>query len=134
MRRVASAIALFALLFGAPAWAVNVSSLVYDAAEDQLILTIAYRGTHANHNFSVQWDECKRLDDQRSQILGLLVDSAPDDLARKDFRTQIEVDLASFPCRPSKVTIRTSAGLFTSVDIPPQKKALPPTADARNAP
>ncbi len=42
-------------------------------------MTIAYRGTNPNHQFSGQWNQCKRLDDERMQILGLPVDSQPND-------------------------------------------------------
>lgn len=129
--------ALLALLYGATASAITVNALRYDAAKDQLLMTIAYRGTNPDHKFSVQWDECKRLDDERSQILGLLIDSQPDDLARQNFTTPFKIDLRDFPCRPAKVTIRTSAGFFSSVEIPaaPGDDTLgPSTAEARNAP
>ena len=132
--RIWAACFLFGLLHSLPAAAVTVTALAYDAMEDQLVMTIAYRGTHENHSFSVQWDKCQRLDDARSQILGLLVDSAPDDLARQNFTKQLKVPLTSFSCRPSKVTIRTSAGFFASVDVPPPPKNRSPLSEARNAP
>lgn len=140
-RRIWAACFLLGLLLGLlhalPAAAVTVTALSYDPAEDQLVMTIAYRGTHENHDFSVQWTECKRLDDARSQILGVLVDSAASDLARQNFTKQVKVDLQGFACRPAKVTIRTSAGFFASVDVPPPLKKqdpTPPITDARNAP
>jgi hypothetical protein len=132
-----AASALLALFFGMPAMAITVDALRYDAAKDQLVMTIVYRGTNPDHKFSVQWDECKRLDDERSQILGLLIDSQPDDLARQDFTIPFKIDLRDFPCRPAKVTIRTSAGFFASVDIPapPSEGTLDSSsAEARNAP
>jgi hypothetical protein len=133
--RLWAASSLLALLYCAPASAITVSGLTYDAAKNRLVMTVAYRGTNPEHQFSVQWDECKRLDDDRSQILGLLIDSQPDDLARQEFTQQFTVDLSAFTCRPSKVTIRTSAGFFMSVDVPAApKKGTPssPRADARN--
>ena len=140
MRRATSpriwvACLLLGMLPSLPALAVTVTALSYDPAEDQLVMTVAYRGTHENHDFSVQWNECKRLDDARSEILGLLVDSAADDLARQNFTKQVKVDLEGFNCRPAKVTIRTSAGFFATVDVPPApKKQTPPVTEARNAP
>jgi hypothetical protein len=126
-----------ALLYIAPAAAISVTALTYDPAKDQLVLTIAYRGTNPDHQFKVQWDECKSLDGERMQILGLLVDSQPDDLARAEFTKPLHIDLRDFSCRPAKVTIRTSAGFFTSVDVPAAKtKASPsqPASEPRNAP
>jgi hypothetical protein len=128
---------LLALLCALPALAIIVDGLRYDAARDQLVMTIAYRGTNPDHRFSVQWDDCKRLDDERSQILGLLIDSQPKDLARQEFKTPFKIDLRDFSCRPARVTIRTSAGFFMSVDIParPGDGTLDsPSAEARNAP
>lgn len=126
-----------ALLYVAPAAAILVTALTYDPAKDQLVMTIAYRGTNPDHEFRVQWDKCARLDDERMQILGLLIDSQPNDLARQDFTKPMRINLRDFSCRPSKVTIRTSAGFFTSVDIPaPKTKWSPPQpgSDPRNAP
>lgn len=134
-RRIWAACFLLGLFHSLPAAAVTVTALSYDPVEDQLVMTIAYRGTHENHDFSVQWTECKRLDDARSQILGVLVDSAANDLARQNFTKQVKVDLEALTCRPAKVTIRTSAGFFASVDIPPPpKKQTSPVTDGRNAP
>lgn len=127
---------LAALLYVAPAAAITVPALTYDPGKDQLVLTIAYRGTNPDHQFTVQWDECTRLNDERMQILGLLVDSQPDDLARQEFRKPLRIDLRDFSCRPAKVTIRTSAGFFTSVDVPAAKTqgSPPPSSEPRNAP
>jgi hypothetical protein len=140
MRRVTSGrlvTCIAALLCFAPAWAISVTVLTYDASKDQLVMTIAYRGTNADHQFNVQWDKCLRLDDERMQILGLLIDSQPDDHARQEFTKPLRIDLRDFSCRPSKVTIRTSAGFFTSVDIPPAKtkgSSPLPASEPRNAP
>lgn len=128
---------LLALCCSMAATAITVDALHYDAANDQLVMTIAYRGTNPDHKFTVQWDECKRLDDERSQILGLLIDSQPDDLARQNFTTPFKIDLRDFPCRPARVTIRTSAGFFMSVDVPAAPGDDPldsSSAEARNAP
>ena len=136
--RLAQHLACFAaLLYVVPAAAVSVTALTYDAGKDQLVMTIAYRGTNPDHEFNVQWDACKKLNAERMQILGLLVDSQPDDLARQDFTKPMRIDLRDFSCRPAKVTIRTSAGFFTSVDVPAAKtrgSTTPPGSEPRNAP
>jgi hypothetical protein len=134
LRRLVACIA--ALLYLAPAWAISVTALTYDPSGDQLVMTIAYRGTNADHQFNVQWDKCTKLDAERMQILGLLIDSQPNDLARQEFTKPLRIDLRNFSCRPAKVTIRTSAGFFTSVDIPPAKtkgSSPLPASEPRNA-
>ena len=126
-----------ALFYVAPAAAISVTTLTYDPGKDQLVMTIAYRGTNADHQFNVQWDKCSRLDDERMQILGLLVDSQPNDRAQQEFTKPLRIDLRDFSCRPSKVTIKTSAGFFTSVDVPPAKtkgSSPLPQSEPRNAP
>lgn len=100
------------------AGAANVVDLNYDAGRDQLVIQLVYRGTHPDHVFSIQWGECRHLDEQRSQILGLVVDSDPKDPAREEFSKRLEIGLAQFSCRPAKVTIRTDAGFLRSVDVP----------------
>lgn len=128
---------LLALFYVTPASAISVTNLVYDAKKDQLIMQIAYRGTNEDHRFSVQWTECRRLDDERSQILGNLIDSQANDRALEEFKQVFKVDLSAFSCRPAKVTIRTSVGMFTSVDVPAAPKKSAPNSsvtDARNAP
>lgn len=134
--RIRAATSLLALFcYCAPASAITIDGLAYEAEKDQLVMTIYYRGTNEDHRFTVQWTECNRLDDERSQILGLLIDSQPNDLARQEFTQELKVDLAGFTCRPAKVTIRTSAGYFMSVDVPAPKKntSNSPARDSRTA-
>lgn len=119
------AAAMTALVYGAAAVAHNVTSVKYDEEADKLIVEIAYRGTHENHDLSVQWGECRQLDDERKQTYGLLVDNDPMDPARQDFTKTLELDMASFPCRPARVTIRTAAGFNQSIDIPAPKPTRP---------
>lgn len=134
--RLWAACSLLALCYCAPASAITISAIVYDAAKDRLVMRVAYRGTNPDHRFSVQWAECQRLDDARSQILGQLIDSQHNDRALQEFTQDVKIPLAGFTCRPAKVTIRTSAGFFISVDVPAAKKSAPlePVSDARNAP
>jgi hypothetical protein len=134
--RPLAACLLLALFYGAPASAININQLTYDEDKDELVMVIAYRGTNKDHQFSVEWTECRRLDDERSQILGILVDNQANDRALEEFKTEFRFDLASFSCRPARVSIKTSVNLFMSVDIPAPKK-LPPkrrVSDARHAP
>ena len=129
---------LAAWLYAAPAAAIAVTAISYDPATDQLVMTIAYRGTNPDHEFTVQWDECRRLGTERMEILGLLIDSQPNDLARQEFTKPLRIDLKDFSCRPATVTIRTSAGFFASVNIPQSPRthgpSAPPGPEPRNAP
>lgn len=116
-------VASVGILYLAQASATNFTSVVYDEKLDKLIVKIAYRGTHGDHQFSIQWGECRRLDDDRFQTYGLLVDSEPMDLARQEFSKVLEIGMISFPCRPAKITVRTAAGFNRSIEIPKPKRA-----------
>lgn len=114
-------LAMACLLYHAPAPATNFGSVTYDEKLDKLIVEIAYRGTHANHAFSIEWGECRRLDDDRFQTYGLLVDSDPMDLAHQEFSKVLEIDMTSYPCRPATLTLRTATGFNRSIEIPKPK-------------
>src|SRR5687768_6481826 len=92
--RPLAACLLLALFYGAPASAININQLTYDEDKDELVMVIAYRGTNKDHQFSVEWTECRRLDDERSQILGILVDNQANDRALEEFKTEFRFDLA----------------------------------------
>lgn len=113
--------AVMAFAYHAPVAATNFTSVIYDEKADKLVVTIAYRGTHDNHQFSIAWGECRRLDDDRFQTYGLLVDSDPMDLARQNFTKVLEIDMASYPCRPARLTVRTATGFNRSLNIPKPK-------------
>lgn len=112
-----------ALAYSLEATAHNFTSLVYDEKTDTLVVAIAYRGTHEDHEFSIEWGECRRLDDDRSQIYGLLVDSDPWDHARQNFTKVLKINMRTHSCRPSKLTLRTAAGFNRTVNVPKAKKA-----------
>ena len=123
---LATLAALVALAYHAPVGATNFTSVIFDEKEDKLVITIAYRGTHDSHQFSIAWGECRPLDDDRFQTYGLLVDSDPMDIARRNFSKVLEVDMTSYPCRPARLTLRTAAGFNRSLDIPkPKPKPTP---------
>jgi hypothetical protein len=80
---------LLSMAYHAEASATNLLSVTYEAETDLLILVIAYRGTHENHMFTIQWGECRQLDDEHFETYGLLVDSDPTEHALQDFLTKL---------------------------------------------
>jgi hypothetical protein len=116
--RIAAFTALLTLAFGVQA--TNILDLKYDEKLDELVLEVAYRGSHADHNFTLNWDECSDygFDDAEHQISAGLMDSDPNDHAQQEFKKTVKVSMASFECRPAKVTIRTSTGFYRSVLVP----------------
>jgi hypothetical protein len=97
----------------------NFSRVLYDAATDQLVVTMSYRGTNPDHTFSLRWGECKQLQGSAlPEVAVEVLDSQPRDAARQDFKTTTRFDLADLPCRPAKITLRTAPRFYYSLVIP----------------
>ena len=134
--KIVACAALLTLAFNAGA--TNILELKYDEKLDQLVLLIAFRGTHADHRFTLNWDECRDygFDDAEHQISATLTDSDPSDRADTEFKRTMKVPLASFECRPAKVTIRTTANFFRTVLVPERPARIstspPPASDSES--
>ncbi len=91
----------------------------YDAAADQLAVTMLYRGTNPDHDFSLQWGPCKMLPDGTNEIVAEVIDSQARDAARQDFRKTVHLSLEGMTdCRPAKLTLRAAPRNYFSMRIP----------------
>ena len=111
---------LTSLTIASTAHAVNVLSMSYEKKTDELLLKVAYRGTHDKHTFSLDWDECHdyAFVDAKYQTMANLVDSEPNDKAEMEFTQDLRFSLAGIECRPVKLTIRTSPGFNRTLAVP----------------
>ena len=111
---------LTSLAIASNAHAVNVLSMSYEEKTDELLLKVAYRGTHDKHTFSLDWDECHdyAFVDAKYQTMANLVDSEPNDKAETEFTQNLRFSLAGIKCRPVKLTIRTSPGFNRTLVVP----------------
>jgi hypothetical protein len=95
------------------------SRVYFDAATDQLVVTMRYRGTNPDHVFTLQWGQCgQRQGSQLPEVVAQVLDSQALDAASKDFKTTTRFDLGDLPCRPAKVTLRTAPHFYTVLVIP----------------
>ena len=92
--------------------------VAYDPKADELILTMIYRGTNPDHDFSVQWGECKALPAGGNEVSGEVIDSQARDAARQDFRKTVHLSLAGLTCRPAKITLRSAPRFLAALRIP----------------
>ncbi len=99
--------------------ATNLLELRYEPRTDALLATIAFRGTHRHHDFSVTWGECRESlkEPTQKEIGGLIVDAHGSDFAREDYVVVARFDLSGLPCRPARITLRTSTGATRTVDV-----------------
>ncbi len=97
----------------------NFANVYYDAAKDQLVVTMAYRGTNRHHRFSLQWGQCNPSQDGTSnEVTANVLDSQWQDDSVNDYQKTTRFSLASMPCRPATVTLRTAPHFLATVMIP----------------
>ena len=96
----------------------NFSAVHYDARSDQLVVTMLYRGTNPNHEFSVKWGPCKNRKSGGHEIAADVRDSQWQDPALHNFKVTTHFSLAALSCRPAKVTLRTAPRFRYTVQIP----------------
>lgn len=93
----------------------------YDADADELVVTLAYRGTHADHVFSVEWGSCATTGTPGSFGLSARVtDSKWDDPAREAFNKTVRFSLRNVHCRPATITL-FSPPQFTIIVVVPAR-------------
>jgi hypothetical protein len=111
---------IVATLIADVATADNFGHVYYDQKSDRLVVTMLYRGTNPNHQFSLRWGECQSA--QSGNLPGVTVevlDSQFDDVARQDFKKTIRFKLTDLPCeRPVRVTLRSAPRFFYTLTIP----------------
>jgi hypothetical protein len=95
-------------------------SATYDPATDELLIVVEYRGTSADHQFSLEWERCIDRGDNRHTIVAQLLDQQFRDAAREDFTKTLRMSLANMNCRPATVTLSTAPGFYMTVEVPPR--------------
>jgi len=97
----------------------NFANVYYDAGKDQLVVTMAYRGTNRHHRFSLQWGQCNPSQDGTSNEVTVdVLDSQWQDDSVNDYQKTTRFSLAAMPCRPANVTLRSAPHFLATVVIP----------------
>ena len=108
------------VLFSLNARADNFVRVRYDRQSDRLIVTMIYRGTNPNHNFSLKWGECQA--DQSGSLPGVTVEVLDDqfaDAAQQDYKKTVRFSLEGMPCpRPVAITLKTAPRFFYTLTVP----------------
>jgi hypothetical protein len=116
---------LLAELLSETAQADNFVSVRYATRTDELIVTMAYRGTNPDHTFSLKWGHCKELEGNGRQIVAEVLDNQWQDVEEHDFKTTTRCSLNDLRCRPAKVTLRTAPRFLYTLQIPAKASAQP---------
>lgn len=116
---------LLAELLSETAQADNFVSVRYATRTDELVVTMAYRGTNPDHTFSLKWGHCKELEGSGRQIVAEVLDNQWQDVEEHDFKTTTRFSLNDLRCRPAKVTLRTAPRFLYTLQIPAKASAQP---------
>jgi hypothetical protein len=110
---------LAGVLTASAAHAANFLAARYDPGTDELVVEFAYRGTNPDHQFTLQWDECRAADAEGSyEIAGRVFDSQWNDRALEPFTKTVRFDLRDLQCRPARATLFTAPNFRIGVVIP----------------
>jgi hypothetical protein len=85
-----------------------------------LVVTMIYRGTNPNHNFSLKWGPCQTSDSgDLPGATAEVLDDQYEDAAEQDFTKTVRLKLTDMPCpRPASITLRTAPRFFYTLTIP----------------
>jgi hypothetical protein len=110
-----SAAALFALQVHAD----NFSKVYYDKKTNQLVVTMSYRGTNPDHDFTLKWGECELSPSgDLPGVTAEVLDDQWQDQAQQSYKKTTRFDLGEMPCnRPAVVTLRSAPRFFYSLTI-----------------
>ncbi len=126
-RPLAWILGVLALLPAVDAGADTFAGVRFDPRTDELVVTMQYRGTNPNHEFSLEWDTCPVLSAGQSiySIAAAVLDSQWNDDARQAFTKTVRFSLKDLRCRPALVTLRTAPRFYTTVAVPAAPEARP---------
>jgi hypothetical protein len=127
MRKIiAVALCLTLCLFAVPRRAVadNFVEAHYDAATDELVVSLTYTGTNPDHQFNVQWGACADASDNSGvqRVDATIDDDQWRDAARENFQKTIRVSLGQLQCRPAILTLHTAPHYYYTLSIPAARK------------
>ena len=96
------------------------SGAYYDSRTNEIVVTMIYRGTNPDHEFSIQWGDCQPPGDggTKHQIAAEVLDSQWNDTAQQTYTKTVRFPLASLNCRPATVTLRTAPRFEMTLEIP----------------
>jgi len=111
---------LLCLLAASLARADTFSAAHYDAQTNELVIKIIYEGSNPDHQFSMQWGECRSVPGNanlRQTVLDVL-DDQWNDVAQQTYTKTVRFSLAGASCRPATVTLRIAPKYEMTLQIP----------------
>lgn len=94
------------------AHASKITGLEYNSATKILSVQIAYEGQTAEHEYTLEWDECQTINGVQ-QIAARMIDLDGDEPAESEFATTVQFSLEKLACIPAELTARLDASHAT---------------------
>jgi hypothetical protein len=95
------------------------SKAYYDSGTDQLVVSVTYLGTNANHTFTLQWGQCQEVSGGQPPELAVdVLDDQWQDEALRPYEKTVRFSLAGIPCRRAEVTLRIAPRFTYTLLIP----------------
>jgi hypothetical protein len=102
-----------------PAQADTFGNVYYDQKTNELVVTMAYRGSNPGHKFSLKWGKCQTDESNMPSVTAEVLDDQWKDAEREAYETTTRFSLSRLPCtRPVSVTLRTAPRFYYTLTIP----------------
>jgi CDP-glycerol glycerophosphotransferase (TagB/SpsB family) len=116
---------LAAVMLSMGARADTFAKVYYSARKDQLVVTMAYRGTNPDHTFSLKWGKCGIRTQGGFEVDAEVLDNQWQDVEQSDYTKATSFSLANIPCRPAVLTLTSAPRFLYSLQIPERVKQAP---------
>lgn len=117
-------LASLCMIAATPVLAANFLEARYDEETDELVVTLAYRGTNPDHTFSIEWGKCEPQQAAGNyQISARVLDTQWNDHAREPFTKTVRFSLRNLRCRPATVGLFTAPQFKIDVTVPAKGNA-----------
>jgi hypothetical protein len=101
------------------AFADNFAKVYFDGRTDRLVVTMSYRGTNPNHNFTLKWGDCVTREGKLPGVTGQVLDDQWNDAEQRTYTKTVRFNVSDLPCaRPARVTLRSAPRFFYTLTIP----------------
>jgi hypothetical protein len=118
LRGCLCACTLLAGLLGRPALADTFSAVSYDAAQNELVITMSYDGSNPNHAFTLRWGTCSVGRSGIQSVPVEVLDNQWQDTTTQTYSKTTHFSLDAMPCRPARLSLRTAPRFHTTIMIP----------------
>jgi hypothetical protein len=108
------------LVAATAAYADTFFTAYYDPQGNDIVVTMTYRGSNPDHQFSLQWGTCRPAGSEGTdhQVVAEVLDSQWNDNAQQSYTKTVRFSLANVACRPATVILKTAPHFEYTMRVP----------------